>query len=157
MNDNAKKWVKSLRSGEYKQGFGELRHDDTYCALGVACDLAVKDGVIPAPKAECYTHPADNYNRVHVLYCYGKDGNYTQLPVKVCIWLGLESQYGSYPGCSVSSLNDGERKTFAEIADIIESEPDGMFVPEPRWKVVLNSLTALFGKVGTLWKSVRGV
>lgn len=33
------KWLNALRSGEYKQGHENLRRDDTYCCLGVLCDL----------------------------------------------------------------------------------------------------------------------
>ena len=40
MNDNAKRWIAALRSGEYAQGKGYLRtHDDTFCCLGVLCDV----------------------------------------------------------------------------------------------------------------------
>lgn len=35
------KWLKALRSGEYKQGQSELYNgEDKYCCLGVACDVA---------------------------------------------------------------------------------------------------------------------
>ena len=37
MNENAKKWVKALRSGEFEQGTGYLRKGDKFCCLGVAC------------------------------------------------------------------------------------------------------------------------
>ena len=33
-------WVKSLRSGKYKQAKLELEADDSYCCLGVACLVA---------------------------------------------------------------------------------------------------------------------
>lgn len=29
------KWIAALRSGQYKQGFGHLKNQDCYCALGV--------------------------------------------------------------------------------------------------------------------------
>jgi hypothetical protein len=32
-------WVAALRSGQYKQGHHRLRMGDTYCCLGVFCDL----------------------------------------------------------------------------------------------------------------------
>jgi hypothetical protein len=36
-----KKWVAALRSGEYKQGIGELYvKDNSYCCLGVLCRVA---------------------------------------------------------------------------------------------------------------------
>lgn len=40
MNPEIKaKWVAALRSGEYKQGRGQLRIGDRFCCLGVLCDL----------------------------------------------------------------------------------------------------------------------
>lgn len=35
-----KRWLKALRSGEYKQGVGYLKNGDEFCCLGVLCDLA---------------------------------------------------------------------------------------------------------------------
>ena len=32
-------WLDALRSGEYEQGRDRLRIEDTFCCLGVACDL----------------------------------------------------------------------------------------------------------------------
>lgn len=45
MNKKIKEdWVKALRSGEYAQGKGELhnKEDNTFCCLGVLCDLYLK-------------------------------------------------------------------------------------------------------------------
>ena len=40
MNKDIKqKWVKALRSGEYKQGSRFLHYEDKFCCLGVLCDL----------------------------------------------------------------------------------------------------------------------
>ena len=35
------KWIKALRSGEYKKGTGQLydKNDNTYCCLGIACHV----------------------------------------------------------------------------------------------------------------------
>lgn len=38
------RWVAALRSGKYKQGFETLHPDDTFCCLGVLCDLQNPDG-----------------------------------------------------------------------------------------------------------------
>lgn len=44
-------WADALESGEYKQGYGQLRTaDDKFCALGVLCDLAVKAGALAEPE-----------------------------------------------------------------------------------------------------------
>lgn len=40
-----KKWLKALRSGEYKQGRNLLRSNtDHYCCLGVLCDILNPNG-----------------------------------------------------------------------------------------------------------------
>lgn len=38
------KWVEALRSGEYKQTQGRLRDSDSFCCLGVLCDLVQPKG-----------------------------------------------------------------------------------------------------------------
>lgn len=39
-------WIKALRSGEYKQAQNKLKNTqkNSFCCLGVLCDLAAKDG-----------------------------------------------------------------------------------------------------------------
>lgn len=37
-------WIDTLESGKYKQTTGALKEGDSFCCLGVLCDLAVKDG-----------------------------------------------------------------------------------------------------------------
>lgn len=50
-----RKWLEALRSGEYKQGRSYLHYqqagsgEERFCCLGVLCDLAVREGVIPPP------------------------------------------------------------------------------------------------------------
>jgi hypothetical protein len=41
--DIKQKWVNDLKSGEYKKGKGYLHKEDTYCCLGVLCDLYQKE------------------------------------------------------------------------------------------------------------------
>lgn len=115
MNDNAKAWVQALRSGEYQQAKGHLSKDGGYCCLGVACDIykAVTPG---------FTYEV---SKIH-------------LPAQVKEWLGLafhngnfNTNNGSDPRKILTNLNDGMASiaglTFAEIADVIESEPEGLF------------------------------
>ena len=41
MNADLKaRWIAALRSGEFKQAFGELQKNDGYCCLGVLCKVA---------------------------------------------------------------------------------------------------------------------
>lgn len=116
------RWVAALRSGEYEQAWGVLRDDaGGRCCLGVLCDLAVEDGVIP---------PADR-NALDGSWLYA--GEDTELPPVVRDWAGLR-MCNPVPGidecdgdgnpASLAELNDGsdERQgwTFAQIADVIE-------------------------------------
>ena len=111
LNRVAKKWVEALRSGKYKRGEGKLREGDYFCCLGVLTDIAVQEGVIQQFPDKCY------------------------LPLELKAWSGLNDTAGTYyresrddlSGLdSLASQND-HGKSFAEIADIIESMPEGLF------------------------------
>lgn len=40
-----RKWIRALRSGDYEQGTSKLRRkEDSFCCLGVACDVVQPDG-----------------------------------------------------------------------------------------------------------------
>lgn len=110
--DVADKWAAALRSGEYKQGTMRLhtRSTDSYCCLGVLCELAAKE--IPIEIAE----GCGSYGK-----CYELE--YTSPPAKVRKWAGLLTDEGSFFAPNFSSLmelNDSEGRTFTEIADVIE-------------------------------------
>lgn len=115
LNKNAKAWVKALRSRKYKQTTGCLTNDGKFCCLGVACELAVKAKVIPAVENDSY------------------DGNSSTLPASVQHWLGLQEASGLFKKnkdgttTDLTILNDSEKKTFGQIARVIESEPEGLF------------------------------
>jgi hypothetical protein len=117
LNKNAKKWVKALRSRKYKQTTGRLVDLDKkrYCCLGVACELAVKAKVIP---------PVD---KMYSTY----DGELSSLPGVVREWLGLTDCDGSFfeedKRSNLTELNDAHKKTFGQIARVIESKPEGLF------------------------------
>jgi len=125
MNDNAKQWVSVLRSSRFKQGTGALHvtrrteDGDELCCLGVACVLAREAGV---PVAVMLME-----DEATVAY----DGSFGTLPPRVFSWLGLATVDGEFSAGtpipdSLASRNDSG-STFAEIADIIESEPKGLF------------------------------
>lgn len=117
MNAFAKRWVEALRSGEYKQGRGQLRRGNKFCCFGVACDL--------------FDHDA--------WYDDSFDGQDQVLPLEVRDALGLRSKAGIF-SIPIVVVEDGEERhweclaelndhgwTFEEIADFIESEPAGLF------------------------------
>lgn len=113
MNDNARKWIAALRSGEFRQGRGQLRRDNSYCCLGVACELYRREN------GGEWRHLGNG--RFSFFDVAGL------LPNEVQCWLGLRRCDGFYGGSSLVGGNDGGY-SFAEIADLIESEPEGLFV-----------------------------
>jgi hypothetical protein len=130
MNQEIKaQWVTALRSGDYKQGTSVLHRvtngEDTYCCLGVLCDLAEKAGVSVSRhnRSSCSCSMC-NGDRV---VTYGGMDDF--LPGIVKDWAGLDSPNpttsvqveDTNTNASLSYLNDNG-KTFEEIAAIIERE-----------------------------------
>ncbi len=122
MNDNAKKWVDALRSGKYKQTTQRLgleQRDGTkrYCCLGVACEIYADEN-------------PDSLVRWKGKELYSREYNSGSLSPEIVKWLGLDDDCGRYTndrnGYSLSRRND-HGASFEEIADIIESEPEGLF------------------------------
>lgn len=117
MNANAKQWVVALRSGEYLPGLHHLRSDcDEYCPLGVLCQLHYE----ATGKLKPVLHKMESY------YSFGSNSG--SLPPEVRDWAGLISSWGDFHAGSIIILYVGDKKTFPEIADVIESEPPGLFV-----------------------------
>lgn len=123
------KWVAALRSGDYEQGRGSLhttRVDGTneFCCLGVACDLyqqEVGDLLVTesSPPGTVWYGSTDGF-----------------LPIKVQEWLGLTTRKGSFGSRlhpdgawpdALSCRNDSG-ESFEQIADLIETEPEGLFL-----------------------------
>lgn len=120
MNDNAKKWVEALRSGKYQQTTGALHRvreseglPKGYCCLGVACDLFAEElGLVR--------------NAVDRDIEFFTDDT-AFLPPIVQDHLGLASYKGRTINESLTTLNDNG-VSFEDIANFIESEPEGLFV-----------------------------
>lgn len=139
-------WLEALRSGEYKQGVGVLHNEteDTYCCLGVLCDVAIKQGVnVETTTLERHGGLDDERE----VTAYGDEAEYQILPTAVKAWAGMTDSNPSvriepsdpdYPDAddldadgkveaSLAELNDGDasyidhRFSFAEIADVIEA------------------------------------
>lgn len=116
MNENAKKWVKALRSGKYKQTTYRLRNDKGFCCLGVACDLY-------DPKKWKYYQPKKGRSLTSGDFFYGS--SIAALPTEVRDWLGLADIYGYYnTQRSLDYLNDNLEWDFKKIADFIEDNWD---------------------------------
>lgn len=97
-----KKWVKALRSGKYEQGSMFLQCKNTYCCLGVLCDIAKKE-------------------KIKVNHDNGElNGMTLGDQFKVKQWSGLKTNSGDYNSdVSLTSMND-DGKTFKEIATFIQ-------------------------------------
>ena len=125
LNANAQKWVDALRSGKYTQTRGALRSDEgnnpKFCCLGVACDLYAQEvggswGPMEQRGYVKFTDPEDNVASDF-------------LTPAVTKWLGLLWDNGGNVKHSLLRLNDSYKYTFAQIADHIESQPEGLFKP----------------------------
>lgn len=106
-----KLWVEALRSGNYQQAADELRSDHGFCCLGVACDLSK----LGEWRGSRYQTPDYEHNG--------------ELEDDVKRWLGLRTRVGFFEPFeefdNLAEMNDGG-KSFAEIADVIEAEPEGL-------------------------------
>lgn len=118
MNPEIKQlWIAKLRSGEIKQTKGELtrRQPDgslQCCCLGVLCEQAAEKGVvkraIDADGVISYRAPGDSR------------GDASVLPKAVMEWAGIDNPYGRYGDEYLIVDNDSRKKSFGEIASIIE-------------------------------------
>ena len=110
---NRDKWVAALRSGEFEQTREVLvvKDDDgkkSYCCLGVACALAIREGIEEDFPDEVY----EDWDQ--------------ELPPSIRDWLGLQSNSGRLAKEIAGQehligLNDKANFTFTQIADVIES------------------------------------
>lgn len=118
-----KAWVRVLRSGKYKQGYGLLHYQrgetERFCCLGVLCDLAVKKGIIS--KDDVDSHAVGST----IVFSYQSEE--TGLPPDVTNWIGLNDSIGSMKKGILASKNDTRKYSFERIADLIEAEPEGLF------------------------------
>jgi hypothetical protein len=97
------KWVKALRSGEYKQGRDELKSstDDgfEFCCLGVLCDIV-------NPELWAFVDDKWEWN------------GSVDVPKYQPMYLPeFDAELWAY---TFDNMNDDEERTFAEIADYIE-------------------------------------
>lgn len=113
MNTRVKqKWVEALRSKTYKQGKYRLRCiNDSYCCLGVLCDLYLKE-----KGGEWQEDKTD------MIPCYSFQECSAMLPNKVMEWAGLNNvDPVVYSDVRISRINDNGNG-FDKIADLIEQE-----------------------------------
>jgi hypothetical protein len=135
------KWLEALRSGNYPQGKKRLRSEDGWCCLGVLCNVA---GI---PSAFGGGEWMDG-KKVATF----ESGDFTVLPLELANHIGMsingsfkEDQVGNgdyitingHVYTALTQMNDGRgfetdvpaspSLTFAQIADVIEQNPDKIF------------------------------
>ena len=149
LNPNAEAWVAALRSGDYNRGQSALhelvggnRDKPLFCCLGVACDLFAQ-----AHPDQGRWLPATG--SILGFSTDSKPRELMYLPIEVSDWLGLKrlqnfnnseaNEMGEFFEPSIMglkghptrktlvSLNDEEDYSFKQIADVIESQPEGLF------------------------------
>lgn len=143
--ERIKLWVDALRSGKFTQGRGRLYRRETYCCLGVACELAVQAGVPVERKVLIDWDMVDGVNETDtgageaVLGDIAFDDHVLDMPPSVATWLGLRAT-ATDPEVLIGegdeqifvgliTLNDTYEWDFNQIADAIEAT----WLPENTW------------------------
>ena len=132
LNENARAWVEALRSGDYTQTKRMLHRlskerGSSFCCLGVACKL-----YIDSVGGEWYPHQDAWNEQAKFTDDEGASAD-SDLTLAVMDWLGLTNSDGAYcdadgKNSTLVGLNDDyDNFTFSQIADVIESEPKGLF------------------------------
>lgn len=119
-----KAWVRALRSGKYKQctrvltKVGSNGKSRSHCCLGVLCQLALKKGVKIKTHLQKESH----------IVVYGRT-EYSTLPERIMKWAKVRDKIGSIRNNPIplTGYNDSHKKSFKQIADIIEENAAKIF------------------------------
>lgn len=104
MNPEIKaRWITALRFGKYRQTSRKLRAADSFCVLGVLCDIVDPTGW-RREDSGAFTY----------------FGNRTHIISEIIDRINLSDALAE----NVTIMNDRERKSFTEIADYIESQDE---------------------------------
>lgn len=107
--ERIERWITALRSDDYKQGYGRLHNPEvnTFCCLGVACDLFKDEVGLKTTTGILYDRLTIEYN--------GLSGT---MPTVLRDYLKINHELQS----KLVRLNDVWYRNFHEIADEIEEE-----------------------------------
>ena len=136
------RWIKALRSDKYEQTQSRLRDAHGYCCLGVLCDVIMKE-----TKSELEWELDEDKNTYYL-----GDIHYGGLPTTYQQMMGLitdegeielnliknestairlkEYEAGTSRRVILTVLNDSGKWSFEDIADLIENEPQAIFLGE---------------------------
>lgn len=130
----AKKWVKALRSGKFKQGTNFLKTSSknkvSHCCLGVLCELYDQEQKRKHKKRLKQT-TSRIYHYVDDELCYRMDDTVDALPKAVQEWAGIKDKSGNvgfinrglFAYETLADMNDGGC-TFNRIAKVIEKHAE---------------------------------
>ena len=99
------RWLEALRSGEYLQGTDRLRNGNTFCCLGVLCDIVDPNG---------WASPNEMGDRMYVNTEDLTNCEF-EVPKTLADKIKLKNEHQVY----LSNIND-HGSSFEEIADWIE-------------------------------------
>jgi hypothetical protein len=110
--NNLRKWYRALASGDYLQTSGTLNSYSRFCCLGVACEVAIDNGLdLEIATSEGITA----YNNESLV-----------MPQSVVDWFGLEDVIDGNPYLLwdeemrlATHLNDNDQLSFAQIAEAV--------------------------------------
>lgn len=141
MNKRVKrKWINALRSGKYKKTTGYLHTKlvkiknkgksnekkeeiPMFCSLGVLCDLYIKEQNKKIGKKEFEWDEVDTEDNSLI---FGINEKSDSLPDEIVKWAELEDEIGAFEYVkngdseNIVDLNDNQKKSFKQIANIIE-------------------------------------
>lgn len=115
----------ALRSGAYLQGVGQLRDGrERYCCLGVGCEISGLGKWVPSnATGYAWEYEVTNANGS----CERARNVFPEAVMKYFGFATIGGSYGeSLRAGSLWQDNDSHGKNFNQIADIIESAPEGL-------------------------------
>lgn len=142
------KWIPALRSGEYTQTQNRLTDGVGFCCLGVACDVIAREQLVEGvtwhavwnEDGELRHEPIDDpravTNPLSIRLVSKRGQSDGALTVDLARFIGITS-FGhirdntpgpdgeKYGTTSLTRLNDVNRLTFDEIADLLERQVNG--------------------------------
>lgn len=111
-------WVTALRSGEYKQGTGQLNYSGHFCCLGVLCEVLLNNEEVASLNDNLRKREHNFYGMSIRAHNYGYRGynSSTTLSPYLIRELSMDETIIQ----RLVDKNDIEHKSFEEIADWIE-------------------------------------
>jgi hypothetical protein len=103
------RWIEALESGNYEKATGQLRKDDTFCCLGVACDITDFEK----------WHTVTRTDGRDKIPSWGSGHASKFLPESVRLELGLRTKQGTF------NLKDISKKLREEIITEIRKKIPG--------------------------------